>query len=317
MEQKIIENIDVSIIIVNYNAFSLLDQCLNSLITYTTGISYEIIVIDNNSDEGEVESITKKYKDVILIKSESNVGFAKANNIGIKQSRGKYLLLLNNDTFIVENSIKTIYEFSESKDDILFVGCKLLNSDGSQQISVVDFDNLLNSFGENFFLYKMFPRSKLINRYNINYRKVNYPIEVDIIKGAFMFCSSNAIKKLNGFDSRFYFYGEETDLCYRFKAHGGKIFYYPNTSIFHVGGATVDRYPWFKFRNQNISKIKKYQKHYRNIEFLLLIIFHYGGILIRIPFYFIAGLIRVNKKLVFQAFIYLKLLFIYPKNEFK
>jgi GT2 family glycosyltransferase len=290
---------------------------LNSLVNYTNVISYEIIVVDNNSDEGNVQTITAKYKDVILIENEKNVGFARANNIGIEQARGKYFLMLNNDTIFYDNTLKKIFDFSELQGVELFVGCKLLNSNGTHQISVVDFDNILNSFGENFFLYKLFPRSKIFNRYNINYKKLNNPVEVDVIKGAFMFCSSSAIKKLKGFDPRFFFYGEETDICYRFKTQGGKIFYYPNTSIFHVGGATVDSYPWFKFRNQNISKIKKYQKHYNSIGFFLLITFHYSGLLLRIPFYFIEGIVRMNKKFIIQSYYYLKLLFIYPKNEFK
>ncbi len=289
---------------------------MNSLVNYTNGISYEIIIVDNNSDEGNVQTITAKYKNVILIENVKNVGFAKANNIGIEQARGKYFLMLNNDTIFYENTLKRIFEFSESKEGELFVGCKLLNSDGTHQISVVDFDNTLNSFGESFFLYNLFPRSKTFNRYNINFKKLNDPVEVDIIKGAFMFCSSSAIKKLKGFDSRFFFYGEETDICYRFKAQDGKIFYYPNTSIFHVGGATVNRYPWFKYKHQNIAKIKKYQKHYKGMEFLLLIISHYCGLIVRIPVYFISGLLRMKKQTILQSYYYLKLLFLYPSNVF-
>lgn len=308
--------IDISIIIVNYNSFDLLDDCLSSIQQFTHGCSYEIIVVDNASTEGDIEKRISKYPNVILIKNKINVGFAKANNIGLEKARGKYVLFLNNDTKFFENTIKIIFDFAESLKHDSFIGCKLLNSDGSYQISIVDFDSLTNSFGENFFIYKLFPKSKLLNRFHLNYKEFTEPIQVDVVKGAFIFCSANSVKKLNGFDSRFYFYGEETDLCWRFKKSGGKVFYYPLTSIFHVGGATTDKNLWFKFKNQSIAKIQIYQKHYNGITSFLLQAFHFVGILLRVALYFASAILTFKLFLIKKSFYYLRCLFVYPRNIF-
>ncbi|HKB86972.1 MAG TPA: glycosyltransferase family 2 protein [Ignavibacteriaceae bacterium] len=309
MGTGIIKDISISIIIINYNGSQLLAQCLQSIAAYTEGLEYEIIVVDNASNEGNLEQVLLEYPDVRLIQNKENLGFAKANNIGLEYAAGKFILFLNNDTYFIENSLRELFDFAESISNDVFIGCKLMNKDGSDQISVADFDTLANSFGESCFLYKLLPRSRLFNRFHYNYETISRPIEVDLIKGAFMFCSGAAVKKLGGFDSRFFFFGEESDLCYRFKAMGGKVFYYPGTRVYHVGGATVDKNQWFKFKQQNIAKIKKYQKHYRGIEFSFLLFFHYMGLFLRIPVYFFSA--RFS-----QAFFYMKLLFEYPENEF-
>jgi len=316
MEQSNTEIIDVSVIIVNYNSFHLLKKCLGSLIRFTTDVNYEIIVVDNNSTEGDVAEVTTIYDKVVLIKNKVNLGFAAANNIGIEHSKGKYFLFINNDIIFHENSVKKIFDFAENAGKDLFIGCELLNMDGSHQISIVDFDNILNSFGENFFLYKLFRTSSTLNRYHLNFKTIREPIEIDIIKGAFMFCSSLAIKKLSGFDTRFFFYGEEADLCYQFRKMGGKVYYFPHTSVFHIGGASADSNEWFKFRNQHVSKIKRYQKHLKNPRFAVITFFYYVGLLLRIPAYLIIGASTLNKILICQSYYYLKILFIYPCNEF-
>jgi GT2 family glycosyltransferase len=316
MEPKNSEIIDVSVIIVNYNSFHLLKECLDSLIRFTKDIKYKIIIVDNNSTEGDVAKVISIYDNVVLIKNKVNLGFAAANNIGIEHSKGKYFLFINNDIVFNENTVKKIFNFAESINEDVFIGCKLLNLDGSHQVSIVDFDNITNSFGENFFLYKLFRKSSALNRYHLNFKTIREPIEVDIIKGAFMFCSSSAIKKLSGFDSRFYFYGEEADLCYRFKELRGRIFYFPNTCVIHVGGASADRNEWLKFKNQHLSKIKRYQKHIKNPRFTAIIFFYYAGLLLRIPTYLILGLFTLRKKMICQAYFYFKILFNYPRNEF-
>lgn len=309
--------IDLSIIIVNYNCFDILNDCLSSIQQFTHGCSYEIIVVDNASSEGDIEEISSKYSNVILIKNKTNVGFAQANNIGLEKASGKYILFLNNDTRFLENTIKIIFDFAESLNQDAFVGSKLLNSDGSYQISIVDFDNVINSFGENFFIYKVFPKSKLFNRFHLNYKEITQPIQVDVIKGAFIFCHAEAVKRLKGFDSKFYFYGEETDLCFRFKKSGGKIYYYPLTSIYHIGGATTDKDLWFKYKNQSIAKIQIYQKHYFGMKGFLLKTFHFIGILLRVVLYFITGILKFKSYLIKKSFYYLRCLFIYPRNVFK
>jgi GT2 family glycosyltransferase len=160
MEKQIQKlEIDVSIIIVNYNSTEFLKNCLKSIEKFTSGISYEIIVIDNNSMTGDIDEILDNHNKIRLIKNNVNKGFGAANNQGVKVAKGKYALLLNNDTILFENSIKKVFDFAESLEGNEIIGCKLLNEDKSVQKSVYDFPNLLNVFTSNFFMYLLFPKS--------------------------------------------------------------------------------------------------------------------------------------------------------------
>lgn len=309
--------IDISIIIINYKAYEMTANCISSIRMHTKDINYEIILADNSSDPEKLSALSKTFSDLKIIQNNTNLGFAAANNQCINMASGKYILFLNNDTLFLENSLKKIVEFAESLDYNCFIGCKLLNEDLSHQDSITDFENILNIFGENFFLYLLFPKSKLFNRYNNNRLNIDKPLDVDVIKGAFMFCWTEDIKMLNGFDENFFFYSEETDLCYRFKKSGGRVIYFPGTSIVHIGRATAMQYLWFKFKNQSIAKIQFYQKHFKGAKFLISLGIHYLGIIIRIPTYSLFGIIKLSKFNLFKANCYLKTLFVYPPNRFK
>ncbi len=291
---------DVSIIIINYNGKELLRSCLSSLYKYTKDVKFEIILVDNNSSE-PVDDVLNDFPEIKFLRNNKNLGFAAANNRGLKIANGKYVLFLNNDTVFKENSIKKVFDFAESLEPPVFVGCRLLNSDGSIQESVVDFPSVWNTFTESFFLYKMFKKSSKFNKYYLNYIDVSGPVEVDVIKGAFMLCDAQAVKELNGFDERFFFYSEETDLCYRFKKNGGKIYFYPGTSITHLGGETTSKNLAFKFIQQAKAKIQFYKKHFNSFEFILVSLVFYFGVLIRIPIYFFTGIIRNDKMMLIKS----------------
>ena len=190
------EKIIVSIIIVNYNSFALLQNCLESIIHYSQDFEYEIIVVDNNSTDGDVETITSLFKNIVLIKNETNEGFAMANNKGAKIARGKHLLILNNDTVFIENTIKKVLDFAQSLNNELLIGPRLLNVDGTTQTSFHPFPTVWNIIGANLFLYKIFPNSKLLSKTatinRIEDHQGSYS-KVDAIFGAFMF-----VKKTEG-----------------------------------------------------------------------------------------------------------------------
>jgi len=245
-----------------------------------------------------------------------NKGYAAANNHGLISASGKYVLILNNDVFFRENTVKKVFDFAENAKERMFVGIQLLNADGSKQESVVEFPTVWNAITENLFLYKIFKHSKLFNKYYQNYDDYKGPIEVEVIRGAFMFCPKDELKTLNGFDERFFFYSEETDLCYRFKKLGGKIIFLPNVKLVHYGGAAADQDPWFKFKNQATGKIQFYQKHFRGIEFVAVIIIHWLGLLLRGFLFCLTGIISINKKLIVKGYFFFKQLFVYPRNLF-
>jgi len=309
-------NPDLSIIIVNYNSFNHLKNCLASLVKFANDIKYEIIVVDNKSTEGLINDVLSKYDEIKLIKNNKNKGFGAANNQGLASAKGKYVLFLNNDTVFFENTIKKVFNFAESVKKPLIVGCKLLNSDKALQHSVFDFPSLWNVFTSNFFLYALFPKSKYFNKYHLMNSRINKTIEVDVVTGAFLFGCTKEIKEIGGFDERFFFYNEETDLCYRFKLNGGKIYYYPGTAIIHLKGGTANKISWFAYKNQSLSTIKFFQKHFSGINCISALAMHYIGIIIRIPIFLIIGLVTFNQNLRIRSFYYLKLLFIYPRNLF-
>lgn len=308
---------DISIIIISYNNFSLLEQCVKSIQKFTKKNTFEIIVIDNNSSEGDVSQALTNYSNIKLIKNEQNVGFASANNQGIKIATGKYFLLLNNDTEFIEDSISQVFEYYEKRNRKIFIGCELLNLDRTHQNSIVDFDSITNLFGTAFFLYRVFSKSKLLNKYHNNYKILNQPISVDFVAGAFIFGKLSDLVNCNGFDEQFYFYSEEADLCYRFiNNFNGKVIYFPFTSVIHVHGATAKQYPWFRYYNQARAKIQFYQKHFKGLDFLTILFLHYFTLVNRGIIYFLAGLITLRTRLLRKSYYFLKQILVYPKNNF-
>ncbi|MEO8231388.1 MAG: glycosyltransferase family 2 protein [Ignavibacteriota bacterium] len=309
--------VEVSIIIVNYNGFNLLKKCLSTLYQFSSGLSFEVILIDNNSTEGDIKDAIKEFENLILIKNETNLGFSRANNIGLKIAKGKYVLFLNNDVFFTENTLIKIFDFAEQHDENAFIGCKLLNTDNSWQPSFAKFPSALNLFTSNFFLYKFFPSSPRFNKYYLQKSDVKFPINVDYILGAFLFGQKDVLLELNGFDERFFFYAEDIDLCYRLNLIGGETIFYPHTSVIHVGGASVKSNQWFKFKNKAVSELQFFQKHKTGLEYLVGILSHYMGNLIRIPISFVLGIILFDSRMMNRSYYHLKLLFVYPKNIFK
>ena len=318
MEKQIqILEIDVSIITVNYNSTELLKNCLESIEKFTQGISFEIIVVDNNSMTRDIEGLQQDCNGLTLIKNKVNEGFGTANNQGVKVAKGKYVLLLNNDTIFFENSIKKVFDFAESSEGNEIISCKLLNEDKSTQKSVYDFPTLLNVLTSNLFLYLLFPNSKYFNKYHLMNKGINRITEVDVVTGAFLFMHRKVFEGLGGFDERFFFYMDDTDLCYRHKKNNSKVIFFPETSIIHLKGKSAKGESWFKNKYQSLSTIKFFQKHFVGLKFFLALIIHYVGLLIRIPLFILGGILMMNKDLVARGFYYCRLIFIYPANEFK
>ncbi len=318
MEEKVQKSVvDVSVIIVNTNSTDLLENCLKSIIDFTKDLSYELIVVDNNSVDRDVNELLKNFDGIKLVKNKANIGFGGANNRGACIAKGKYILFLNNDTILFENTIKIVFDYAESRNGNNIIGCKLLNEDKSFQKSVIDFPTLLNVFTSNFFLYLLFPKSKYFNKYHLMNKGIKETFEVDVVTGAFLFLNRTSFEALNGFDERFFVYMEEIDLCYRHKQNGGSVVYYPETSLIHLKGKTVKGESWFKNKTHSISTIKYFQKHFNGPAFFQAIIFHYIGLVIRIPVFFFVGIIRFDKNLIKRSYFYTRLIFLYPINKFK
>ena len=235
-------SIDLSVIIVNYNVKDFLQSLLLSLNKALKNISHEIIIVDNASTDGSVELIKNNFQNITLIANKENLGFSRANNQGLKNSNGKYLLLINPDTIVSEDTISEMINFFKNNPGTGLAGCKILNPDGSLQLACRrSFPGPWTSFCKVTGLSSLFPKSKIFARYNLTYLDENRSYEVDAVSGSFMMFTREVYEKIGGLDEEYFMYGEDLDFCYRIQKVGYKIFYVHNTKIIHYKGESTKR----------------------------------------------------------------------------
>lgn len=232
----------VSIVIVNYNVRDFLHHCLLSLQRALQGLRGEIIVVDNHSSDGSVEFLQPLFPDVEFIALERNIGFGKANNLGFARAEGEYVLCLNPDTLLSEDTLHIMVGYMEDHPDVGIGGCKLLNGDGSFQFACRrGYPTPWVAFTKAFGLQSLFPKSQLFGRYNQTFRSIDETYNVEAVSGAFMFIRREALEQVQGFDPDFFMYGEDLDLCYRVMRSGWKIAYVHSTSVIHFKGESTKR----------------------------------------------------------------------------
>ena len=253
---------DVSIIVVNWNTKSLLRDCLASVYEHSRGVDFEIIVVDNASTDGSKEMIKNDFPKVVLIENIKNRGFAAANNQGIDIAKGRYLLLLNSDTIVLDNCIANIVSFADTQPRAGVIGCRVLNSDLTLQPTCFMFPSVLNLFLSSSYLYKLFPTNRFFGRERMTWWNANDVREVDIIKGCFMLIRREAIEQVGRMDENFFMYAEETDWCYRFKKRGWKVMFAPVGEIIHYGGQSTTQIPVAMIVLLRLSILKFIKKHY-------------------------------------------------------
>ncbi len=235
---------DISIIIVNYNVREFLRGALESVrrSLAASGLSGEVMVVDNASRDGSQAMVSQDFPEVKLYALESNVGFGRANNIGMRDAKGDYQLILNPDTILGEDTLRVMVDFMRSHPECGVSGCKLLNADGSFQVSCRrGFPTPWASFTKLFGLSSAFPNSPLFAQYNLTHLPVDETYEIDALAGAFMLLSRDAFIKTQGFDEDYFMYGEDIDLSYRIKKAGFKVFYVHSTSTVHFKGESTRR----------------------------------------------------------------------------
>lgn len=252
---------DLSIVIINYNTKELTLSCINSIKKYTKGIKYEIILIDNASTE-RIDT-----KDAKVIKNKENLGFTGANNQGMKVARGRYVLLLNSDTFIHDNLLGEIVTWMDENPKIGISTCRLKNKDGSIQGTGGYFPTLLSVFSwmtiqdipyVDTIIKPFHPaKEKSFSRNNEFYKTQR---EIDWVTGAFMLIRREVFDSVGYLDGEYFMYTEDTDFCFRAKAEGWKVVYNPKWSITHFGGASsIKEFPILS-EYKNIKLF--YKKHY-------------------------------------------------------
>lgn len=229
----------VSVIIVNYNVKYFLEQCLYSVHASVAGMDAEIFVVDNHSTDGSLDYLRPKFPEVVFIANEDNPGFAKANNQAIRQCRGEYVLLLNPDTVIGEESLRTLCYFMDEHPAAGGIGVKMLDGHGVfLPESKRAFPSPWVSFCKIFGLSRLFPRSPIFARYSLPYLDADKQHKVDVLAGAFMLIRHDALDKVGMLDEAFFMYGEDIDLSYRLVLGGYKNYYMPERILHYKGEST-------------------------------------------------------------------------------
>jgi N-acetylglucosaminyl-diphospho-decaprenol L-rhamnosyltransferase len=228
---------DLSIIIINYNANEQLRECVRSLIKYTEGIVYEVIVIDNCSTEQGVQQLLLEFPQVRFIQNHENTGFAKANNKAATVATGRNILFLNPDAVLFDNALGALVHFIDSRSDAGIVGPKLyINLNKDYHSLYVRFTSPFNIFCLHLPLHRFV--SKFYYTHFYNHKITRF---VDWVCGAALLIKKDLWVELQGFDENFFMYCEDQDLCLRAKQGGYKIFYYPQAEIVHLGGQSADQ----------------------------------------------------------------------------
>jgi len=237
--------VDLSIVVVNYNTKELLRNCLHSIFE-EKGISCEIFVIDNASTDGSRRMVEQEFPQVRLLKNGENLGFAAANNQGIRASKGTYILLLNSDTVVLDGALEKMVRFADLHPEIGVLGCQLLDEKGRKIVSSQDrFPScvmvLLGLLGMPIFFWKTFPGFHYPGKDFFNPKRDDLPCEVAWVSGAALMLRMKALNEIGFLDENFFMYYEDTDICYRFNKKGWKIYFFPQAEITHYYGKSEQR----------------------------------------------------------------------------
>lgn len=227
----------LSVVVLSFNTRELLHKCLTSVFG-SSGIrllDIEVIVVDNGSTDGSDTLVREQFKSVRLLRCKKNLGYSAGNNVGIKASRGSYVLLLNSDVFVAPDALSSTLRFEKSDSIIGAATCRLVLADGKvDPASHRGFPTPWNAFTYLSGLERLIPKTRLFGGYHQGWKDLTVPHEVDAIAGAFFLIPRTVIESVGMFDERFFMYGEDLDWCFRIKKSGFKILYYPLASALHL-----------------------------------------------------------------------------------
>jgi GT2 family glycosyltransferase len=278
--------LELSLIIVNYNTKDLLGQCLASIYEQTKKIHFEVIIVDNNSTDGSGELVASKFPQVKLISNAVNKGFASASNEGLKLMKGKYGLLLNPDTVVLDNAFYKMVEFMESHKNIGILGCKILNPDATLQRAAFPRPTLITSVAStlnlgrllpagqsryfNLHLERIFPPNVTNSYYDHLYRTTTKPFRVGWVSGACLLIRKETITDIGYLDENLFLFGEDADWCYRAKQKRWGVFLLPEAKIIHYGAMSTSDFLSIGIRASYQSRLYFAKKHFGPGSVLIL-----------------------------------------------
>jgi GT2 family glycosyltransferase len=231
-----LSKMDVSVVIVSWNTRDILRGCLRSVFEQTKEASFEVFVVDNNSRDGSADMVREEFPTVKLIENAQNRGFAAANNQALRLASGRYMLLLNPDTLILDDAISRCVQYADLHSDVGVVGCQVLEDENRISNTGFSFPTPWNEFLALSGLSRTFPRSRLFGRPELGWWARDSEQDVDVVAGMFMLVRREAIAKVGLLDESYFVYSEETDWCYRFSRAGWRRVFTPSARIVHVDG---------------------------------------------------------------------------------
>ncbi len=285
--------VKLSVIIVNFNVKYFLEECLQSVRAATRTGNAEIIVVDNDSKDGSVEWIQARFPEVNVIANKVNVGFSKANNQALAIAKGEYVLLLNPDTVVEEDSFLKCIQFMDEHPEAGGLGVKMIDGKGNYlPESKRGFPDPKSAFYKLSGLFKLFPNSARINNYYLGHLPNNKTNEVEVLAGAFMFMRKSVLDEIGYLDETFFMYGEDIDLSWRIVKAGYKNYYFPETCILHYKGESTKKASFNYVKLFYLAMIIFAKKHFKHAKAGWFIAALQGAIYLKAGLAFFSGLLR-------------------------
>jgi len=289
--------IDISICIVSFHARDLLRKCLRSIYGTVDSLSFEIIVVDNHSEDGTLEMLKNEFPDVRLLVNDHNTGYTRPNNQAIRESGGRYIVLLNPDTLVKPNAIAELFGFLETHPQVGIVGPKVLNRDGTLQkqcrrSEARPWDSFCYFSG----LSRLFPHDRRFAGYLMTYLDENLTHEAEAVSGSCMMIRRQVIEQIGYQDENFFAYQEDTDYCRRARLAGWKVFYDPSAQIVHYGGEGGSNVqPFRSIIEWHRSYYLYYRKHFAGDYLFVFNAIYYFGMLVKLGLSLFVNLFRKKK----------------------
>ena len=252
----------LSVVVLCWNDSKVIDPCLHSIFDETEHLDYEVIVSDNGSTDGSLDLIRTKYPRVRIVENGENLGFARGNNAGIAEAQGEYILILNPDTIIHDRALEKLVRYADSHPEAGALGCRVLNPDGSLQISARPIPTLWRYLVSALWLRGLGRLSDVFSSDTYVGWQSDTEREVGFQSGCCVMFRGDLLKRLGGFDGQFFYHFEESDLCLRVWKSGHPVLFYPGAVITHLGGQSVGRFPVRFELEKYRGRYKFFYKHY-------------------------------------------------------
>ncbi|MEP1471033.1 MAG: glycosyltransferase family 2 protein [Halieaceae bacterium] len=270
---------DLSIIIVNWNTRDMLRDCLRSIPEKNKGLRVETIVIDNASQDGSGEMVSTEFSQVRLIQNTDNLGFGTATNQGMRVARGRYLLLLNSDTIVHDDVLADSVRYMDKNQNVGMMGCRVLNEDGSVQMTCSQFPSFMNLLLQTLGLNRL-NRPKWLQRYQMLDWNRSDEREVEVISGCYLMTRRETVDQIGMLDEAFFLYGEETDWCRRCAEGGWKLIFAPVGCITHLGSGSISKLNYRRDLMLTEGTVRLHRKHNGYLAasavWLLLLMFNFS-----------------------------------------